>query len=67
MLSIYAQEGCQNRVKYPGVDGESEPAVPQVVAEGLVTEQPSNQRPRTQCQLAVAAHVTAGAWQYITT
>lgn len=66
MLSIYTQEGCQNSVKYLGVDGESEPVVPQVVAEGPVTEQPGNQRPHTQCQLAVAAHITASTWQYIT-
>lgn len=66
MLSIFTQEGCQNSVKYLGVDGESEPVVPQVVAEGPVTEQPGNQRPHTQCQLAVAAHITASTWQYIT-
>lgn len=65
-LSIYAQEGCQNSIKYLGVDGESEPFVPQVVAEGPVTEQPGNQRPHTQCQLAVAAHITARTWHYIT-
>lgn len=33
MLSIYAQE-CQTSAKYLGVDGESEPVVPQVVARG---------------------------------
>lgn len=53
MLSIYTQEGCQNSVQYLGVDGESEPVVPQVVAKGPVTEQPGNQRPHTLWQLTL--------------
>ena len=39
MQSIYTKEGYQNSVKYPDVDTESEPALPQVAAGGSVTEQ----------------------------
>lgn len=38
MQPIYTKEGYQNSVKYPGVDAELEPALPQVAAEGPVTE-----------------------------